>query len=129
MVQLPQVVGIRVDRDGDAERSVEDDADFRRDLPTSVLPLIMTLSKAHGLPVCFVRVQRRPVGNRPPPQSPALVRYIDDFRSWAKAEGAYFHDDTGDPEITLDLYGDGDHVGDRLRYTRIFRQRLDALLR
>ena len=109
--------------------SVEDGADFNRDLPTSVLPLIMSLSKAHDLPVCFVRVQRRPVGNRPPPQSPALERYIADFKAWAASEGAYFHDETGDPELTLDLYEDGDHVADRLRYTRIFRQRLDALLR
>jgi hypothetical protein len=109
--------------------AVEDDADFKRDLPTSVLPLIVGLSKAHGLPVCFVRVQRRPVGNQPPPQSPALRRYVEDFKAWAASEGACFHDDTGDPEITLDLYGDGDHVGDRLRYTRIFRKRLDPLLR
>jgi hypothetical protein len=40
-----------------------------------------------------------------------------------------FHDDTGDPELTLDLYDDGDHVGDRLRYTEIFRKRLDPLFR
>ena len=31
----------------------EDDADFDRDLPTSVLPLIMELSSQHELPVCF----------------------------------------------------------------------------
>ena len=89
--------------------AAEDDADFARDLPTSVLPLIMDLSNAHQLPVCFVRVQRRPVGNRPPPQSPALRRYVADFRAWAESQGACFHDETGDPELTLDLYEDGDH--------------------
>ena len=31
--------------------------------------------------------------------------------------------------MTLDLYEDGDHVLDRLRYTRIFRRRLDPLFR
>jgi hypothetical protein len=109
--------------------AAEADADFRRDLPTSVLPLIAALSKAHGVPVCFVRVQRRPVGNQAPPDSPALKRYIADFRAWAEAEHACFHDETGDPGLTVDLYGDGDHVEDRLRYTRIFRQRLDSFFR
>lgn len=108
---------------------VENDADFGRDLPSSVLPLIMDLSHQHELAVCFVRVQRRPEGNQPPPQSPALQKYVADFRAWATAQGAYFHDDTGDPEMTLDLYEDGDHVLDRVRYTRIFRRRLDALFR
>jgi hypothetical protein len=31
--------------------------------------------------------------------------------------------------MTLDLYEDGDHVLDRIRYTRIFRRRLDPLFR
>jgi hypothetical protein len=103
--------------------------DFHRDLPDSVLPLILDLSKRHGLPVCFVRVQRRPVGNRPPPQSPELQRYVADLEEWLEGNGACFHDDTGDPEMTLDLYADGDHVGDRRRYTEIFRRRLDPLFR
>jgi hypothetical protein len=42
------------------------DADFFSDLPTSVLPLIMDLAKRHEQRICFVRVQRRPVGNPPP---------------------------------------------------------------
>jgi hypothetical protein len=112
-----------------AESDVADRPDFKRDLPTSVLPLIINLSKQHGLPVCFVRVQRRPVGNKPPEQSPALVRYTADLRAWLEANGAMFHDDTGDPEMTLDLYEDGDHVRDRRRYTEIFRKRLDPLFR
>lgn len=103
--------------------------DFHRDLPTSVLPLIVNLARQHGLTVCFVRVQRRPVGDRPPEQSPELVRYVADLRAWLEANGALFHDDTGDPELTLDLYADGDHVGDRRRYTEIFRKRLDPLFR
>ena len=49
--------------------------------------------------------------------------------AWAEANGACFHDDTGDPEMTLDLYEDGDHVADRRRYTEIFRKRFDPLFR
>ncbi|MEZ5283666.1 MAG: hypothetical protein R2712_02425 [Vicinamibacterales bacterium] len=121
---------IRYDVGADlAAGDVTDDPDFYRDLPTSVLPLIMDLAKANGLTVCFVRVQRRPVGNEPPEQSPELVRYVHDLQGWLEANGALFHDDTGDPELTLDLYEDGDHVGDRRRYTEIFRKRLDPLFR
>jgi hypothetical protein len=109
--------------------AVDEDVNFRRDLPTSVLPLIMRLSTEHQIPVCFVRVQRRPVGNRPLTDTPGLQRYIADFRAWADAQHACFYDETGDPELTEDLYGDGDHVEDRLRYTRIFRKRLDPLFR
>jgi hypothetical protein len=99
------------------------------DVPDSVLPLIVDLSRQHDVPVCFVRVQRRPVNNRPPEQSPELARYVADMKAWIEANGALFHDDTGDPEMTLDLYEDGDHVADRRRYTEIFRKRLDPLFR
>ena len=109
--------------------ATSDEVDFHRDLPTSVLPLIMELARQHEMPICFLRVQRRPEGNRPPAQSAALGRYIAEFRAWAEQQGAFFHDDTGDPEMTLDLYEDGDHVLDRLRYTRILRNRLDPLFR
>jgi hypothetical protein len=57
------------------------------------------------------------------------VKYVADFKVWAESQGAYFHDDTGDPELTLDLYEDGDHFLDAVAYTRIFRRRLDPLLR
>ena len=51
------------------------------------------------------------------------------FRAWAQANGACFYDETGDPELTIDLYEDGDHFADRLAYTRLFRRRLDSLFR
>lgn len=112
-----------------ADIAAAEDPDFHRDLATSVLPLILDLSKQHGLPVCFVRVQRRPVGGKPPGQSPELIRYVADLKEYLASNGALFHDDTGDPEMTLDLYADGDHVGNRRRYTEIFRSRLDPLFR
>ena len=103
--------------------------DFDRDLPTSVLPDLMRLARDHQVQLCFVRVQRRPIGNRPPEQSPALRRYVAELRTWIAANGGAFHDDTGDPEMTLDIYEDGDHVANRRRYTEIFRKRLDPLFR
>jgi hypothetical protein len=105
-----------------------DAEDFYRDLPTSVLPLIVDLAHTHDVPVCFVRVQRRPVGNAPPEQSATLVKYVQEFKQWAQTHGAHFYDEHGDPELTLDLYEDGDHFADRAAYTRIFRRRLKPLL-
>jgi hypothetical protein len=128
--QTFSVDAIRYDVGADlAQSDVADVPDFHRDLPTSVLPLVLELSQQHGVPVCFIRVQRRPINNRPPEQSPALLQYVADLQAWLEANGACFHDDTGDPEMTLDLYEDGDHVGDRRRYTDIFRKRLDPLFR
>lgn len=105
------------------------DADFARDLPHSVLPAMLQLAREQGLTLCFVRVQRRPNGSTPPPQSPALRRYVTDLSAWLTANGAVFHDDWGAPGLTEDMYGDGDHVGDRVRYTEYFRARLDRLFR
>jgi hypothetical protein len=104
-------------------------ADFARDLPTSVLPLMTALAREHGLRLCFVRVQRRPRGNEPPPQSDTLRRYVADLRAWLEANGAQFHDDWGDPEQPESIYADGDHVRDRRHYTALFRRRLDPLFR
>ena len=50
--------------------------DFARDVERSVLPLMLRDARQAGLTLCFVRVQRRPTANRPPPQSPALVAYV-----------------------------------------------------
>ncbi len=104
-------------------------ADFVRDLPKSVLPLMINLAQQHGVPLCFVRVQRRPTGATPPPQSPNLRRYADDLKAYLTANGVLFHDDWGDPELPESIYADGDHVRDRRHYTDVFRRRLDPLFR
>lgn len=101
--------------------------DFDRDVSTSVLPLILDLAQKEQIPVCFVRVQRRPTNGLPPEQPAALRRYVAALAAYVQSRGATFHDDTNDPEMTLDLYSDGDHVGDRRRYTEIFHRRLATL--
>lgn len=104
-------------------------ADFARDLPTSVLPAMTRLARERGIPLCFVRVQRRPTGTTPPEQSANLRRYVADLKAWLEANGAMFHDDWGDPEMPESIYADGDHVRDRRAYTTVFRRRLDPLFR
>ena len=106
-----------------------DRADFHRDLPTSVLPHMIALATAQRLQLVFVRVQRRPNGTTPPPQSPNLQRYVGELKAWIESHGALFHDDWGDPEMPEAIYRDGDHVADRRHYTQVFRKRLDPLFR
>lgn len=100
--------------------------DFARDVALSVLPLMLRDAKQAGLTLCFVRVQRRPTANRPPPQSAALVAYVRSLREYLGGNGAIFHDDTGDPAQTIDMYEDGDHLARhaRRRYTESFYNRL-----
>lgn len=115
----------------DLQAAEEAEADFGRNMPRSVLPLIVDLAKQQGLKVCFVRVQRRPVDNKPPAQSPRMQAYMREFRAYVEREGMYFHDDTGDPMQTLAMYEDGDHIArqHRQRYTRQFRVNLNRLFR
>lgn len=117
--------------DADIAAAEDAEADFAGNVPRSVLPLIIDLAKRHDLTVGFVRVQRRPVNNRPPEQSPRLQQYVRDFQAYVEAQGMLFHDDTGDPQQTLAMYEDGDHVGreHRQRYTRIFWVHMNRLLR
>ncbi len=109
------------------DMTVAANPDFARDLPTSVLPLILDLAEHENLHLCFVRVQRRPENGRVP-QTPALRRYVAELADYVQSRGASFRDDTEDPEMTLDLYSDGDHVRDRRRYTEIFHRRVAMLL-
>lgn len=115
----------------DLQAAEDKEADFDRNMPRSVLPLIVDLAKQHGISVCFVRVQRRPVGNQPPPQSERMQAYMRDFKAYAEREGMVFHDDTGDQMQTLAMYEDGDHIAreHRQRYTRQFRVNLNRLFR
>jgi len=114
---------------GDLQAAEDREADFRRDIDRSVLPLMIRDARAAGLTLCFVRVQRRPVGGRPPHQSPALERYVRDLRGYIESHGALWRDDTGDPALTIDMYEDGDHLdrSARQRYTEILFERLRPL--
>jgi hypothetical protein len=115
----------------DVEAAADAEADFAANMPRSVLPLVIDLARAHDIRVAFVRVQRRPVNNRPPVQSARLQRYVEDLRAYVESHGMLFHDDTGDPQQTLAMYEDGDHVArhHRERYTRIFWVHMNRLPR
>jgi hypothetical protein len=115
----------------DMEAGREAAFEFEKNLRTSVLPEILRLARTAGIRAAFVRVQRRPVGNRPPEQSPALQRYVKQLREYLVANGAVFHDDWGDPDQPLSIYEDGDHIerGFRRHYTEIFYRKNPEILR
>jgi len=74
----------------DVQISDEEGADVPRFVDRSVLPLMLREARAAGLTLCFVRVQRRPIGGRPPAQSPAMRRYIHEpRRSWNRTAPSF----------------------------------------
>jgi hypothetical protein len=114
-----------------ADMAADQGTDFQASVEGSVLPLMLRDARRAALKLCFVRVQRRPIGGRPPEQSPALRRYVQELRKYVQSAGAVLHDDTGDPVMTLDMYEDGDHIARhaRDRYTARFYERLRLLFR
>jgi hypothetical protein len=114
----------------DMQATEDREADFDRFVNASVLPLMLREARTAGLRVCFVRVQRRPIDNRPPEQSPALRRYVSTLQAYIEQQGGLFVDDTGDSAETLDWYADGDHLSHdgRARYTELFVSRLPQRL-
>jgi hypothetical protein len=113
----------------DVQVSDEQGTDFPGFVDRSVLPLMLRAARAAGVTVCFVRVQRRPFGGKPPAQSAAMRRYIRELQTFIASNGALFHDETGDPAMTLDMYEDGDHIAREFhaRYTELFFSRLRPL--
>jgi hypothetical protein len=106
----------------DLPQAQEESLEFDDQVGGSLLPEILRLAGGAGIRLAFVRVQRRPLADGPPPQSDALARYIDDLRAYVTERGASFHDDRGDPNQTLAVYADGDHLrfDERIPYTERF---------
>lgn len=113
----------------DVDAASDADADFDANVESSVLPLILSLARAHDIRVCFVRVVRRPDDGRPPQDSPALAEYVRKFREYVLARGAAFLDDKDDPRLAQLPYSDGDHIIEAARplYTDLFWPRIQAL--
>ena len=113
-----------------AQADLEDidvrEADFAAHVNESVLPLMLSLARTHGLRLGFVRVMRRPQQGRPPAQPPELVRYTRDLRNYLGSNGAVLFDDNDVSELAALPYEDGDHVAREARgpYTDAFWARV-----
>jgi hypothetical protein len=96
--------------------------DFAANVDGSLLPEFIQLADRAHIRLAFIRVQRRPSPEGPPPQSDSLKRYVAELRHYLETRGEYFYDDWGDADEPLTEYADGDHLtGDaRIRYTERF---------
>jgi hypothetical protein len=113
---------------GTDDRSIYD---FDARLPKSLLPSMIKLAKDARIELVFVRVQRRPTAFGPPPQSAELRQYISKLGNYLSSSGVGFYDFTGDPELTLDHYQDGDHISSAWKpaSTELFLRRLQMYFR
>jgi hypothetical protein len=84
--------------------------DFDAHIDSSLVPSMIRMAKQAGVGLVFIRVQRRPSPVGPPAQRPELAAYVAKLRVYLARNGVEFHDFTGDPELTLDHYMDGDHI-------------------
>ncbi len=105
--------------------------DFGSQVGRSFLPEILRLAERAKIRAAFIRVQRRPTAEGPPAQSEALVRYMTDLQTYLAVNGAYFHDDWGDPDQPLSMYADGDHLirDARIPYTDRFLEKNAPIFR
>jgi len=99
--------------------------DFYSQLDGSVLPEIVRLAQRSNIRLAFIRVQRRPMADGPPPQSDELTRYLEELKAYLTERGAYYHDDWGDPATPLSTYADGDHIvpAAKVPYTERFLEK------
>lgn len=109
----------------------EFDTDFHAHVESSVLPLMLALSEAEGLPLVFVRTQRRAEDGGLRPETPALRAYMADLRQYVESRGGVLIDDQHNPEVTQLAYADLDHLADSaiFDYTALFARALNGLPR
>lgn len=98
-----------------------DAGSFAEQVERSFLPAMLEVAREADLPLSFVRVQRRQ-RLEDGADGPALAAYLADLRRFVEAGGAALIDMNGEPGVTADLYGEGDHIADdrRADYTRLF---------
>lgn len=102
--------------------------DFYGRVNDSFLPHMLELAKKKGLALAFIRVQERPTEHGPVPDPPELQQYMQDLKAYLENHGAALYDFTGDPELPLSAYHDGDHIKDQKKYTELFVRRVGDLL-
>ncbi len=115
----------------DLAAAEDSELDFDAQVGRSLLPEILRLAEVSGIRVAFVRAQRRPLEDGPPPQSEPLTAYLRQLQRYLESRGAMYHDDRGDPDQPLSTYADGDHLTAHGRevYTERFAERHAAFFR
>jgi hypothetical protein len=98
------------------------DYDFNGALNNSLLPYIIDIAHKKKIKLIFIRIQRRPNEDGLPVQPPLLIKYISDLKNYMNKQKIGCYDFTGNPNITLDMYGFGDHLNEKSmkKFTEIF---------
>lgn len=117
------------DSETTAVASAADSYDFDAGIGNSFLPHMLDVAQENNLTLVFIRVQERPSGNGPVTDPPMVRNYMTNLEKYLTQHGAYFYDFTGDPELPLSEYHDGDHIRDAKKYTELFFRRMGDLLR
>ena len=102
--------------------------DFYGRVKDSFLPPILALAEKKGISLVFVRVQERPTPKGAVPDPPELQIYMQDLQEYLEDHNAALYDFTGDPELPLSAYHDGDHIKDQKKYTELFFRRMEVFL-
>ena len=90
---------------------------------------MLEMAKNKNISLVFVRVQERPTDQGTLQNPPELQQYISDMQEYLTNHNAEFYDFTGDPELPLSAYHDGDHIKDQKKYTELFYRRLGDILK
>lgn len=76
----------------------------------SFLPHFVALAAAHDIRLHFHRVKRRPDGQGRRLELPVFQRYQEDLQEYLRAHHCAYSDESGDLELNLAWYKDGDHI-------------------
>lgn len=117
-----------IDTESGPQKPEENSYDFYGRVAASFLPDILELAQKKHIPLAFIRVQERPTKKGMVPDPPELQQYMQDLRVYLEQRGAALYDFTGDPELPLSAYNDGDHIKDQKKYTELFVRRVGDLL-
>lgn len=105
--------------------------EFAAAVEQSFLPPMLRLAQAKGIRLVFFRVKKRPTDTGAPAnESGNAPDYQAALRAYLEKAGAILIDESGDPDVTLDFYGSGDHVKPAMEktYTEMFWRKVGPLL-
>jgi hypothetical protein len=106
--------------------------DFEQLLPGSFLPHIVRLCRDAGIRLLLVRIKPRPFSDgHIAADNPRNKALIHDLETYLSDQGVHFLNLRGEPGITRELFGSGDHIDwgeGQIRWTEIFHQRSRHLI-
>jgi hypothetical protein len=76
----------------------------------SFLPHFIELAARHDIRLHFHRVKRRPDAEGRRPDLPVFRRYLKDLAAYLQDHHCAYSDESGDLELNLSWYQDGDHI-------------------